>query len=79
MSPVNYDFNGNFYSCKKYKENKEQPRYKQNTIVQTYTGKFVKLQNENYKLQNENDYASYQFVDNFPSCQEHKENKEQTI
>ena len=30
-----------------------------------------------YKVQNENDYASYQIVGNFPSCQEHKENKEQ--
>ena len=32
-----------------------------------------------HKLQNEIDYANYQFVDNFSSCQEHKENKEQTI
>ena len=32
-----------------------------------------------HNLQNENDYAKYQFVDNFPSCQVHKENKEQTI
>ena len=32
-----------------------------------------------YKVKNERKYASYQFVDNFPSCQEHKENKEQTI
>ena len=30
------------------------------------------------KLQNENNYASYQFDDTFPSCKEHKENKEQT-
>ena len=32
-----------------------------------------------HKLQNENHYANYQFVDSFPSCQKHKENKEQTI
>ena len=31
-----------------------------------------------HKLQNESDYANYQFVDNFPFFQEHKENKEQT-
>ena len=31
-----------------------------------------------HKLQNENDYASYKFVDNFRSCQEHEENTEQT-
>ena len=39
----------------------------------------IKTHYKMHKLQNENDYDSYQFVDNFPSCQEHKENKEQTI
>ena len=32
-----------------------------------------------HKLQNERDYASYQFVDNFPFFQEDMENKEQMI
>ena len=32
-----------------------------------------------HKLQNENDYPNYQFVDNFPFFQEHMENKEQMI
>ena len=31
-----------------------------------------------HKLQNENDYASYRFLDKFSSCQVHKENVEQT-
>ena len=31
-----------------------------------------------HKLQNESDYANYQFVDNFPSSQKQKENKKQT-
>ena len=31
-----------------------------------------------HKLQNENDYASHQFVDKFPSCRVHRENMEQT-
>ena len=32
-----------------------------------------------HKLHNENDYASYQFDNNFPFCHEHKKNKEHTI
>ena len=31
-----------------------------------------------HKLQNTNDYASSQFPDNFPSCQDHKESKQHT-
>ena len=39
----------------------------------------LKTHYKKHKLQNERDFASYQFVGNFPSCQEHKDNKEQTI
>ena len=38
----------------------------------------LKTHYKKHKLQNENGYASFKFVDNFRSCHEHKESQEQT-
>ena len=38
----------------------------------------LKTHEKMHKLQNENDYASHNLVDNFPSCQKDKNGKEQS-